>query len=97
MRVVADEQMVRAVGDALTAEVEAACQRIEEDIADPDMKPHVCVRRMEKAGEVEAKVRRYERAFGEPMERLTALTKKAAANAAVACLKASAAQVAACA
>jgi hypothetical protein len=95
LSVTADDQMIRAVGNALTDEVEAACRAIEDDVKDPDMRPNVCLRRMEKAGEVEAKVRRYEAAFGEPMAKLTALTQQAATNAAMACLKASAAQVAA--
>jgi len=94
LRVVADEQMVRAVGDALNIEVEAEIAKIEEELAIGDLKPHVCVRRMEQAGRIEAKVRRYERAFGEPMTKLTDAAKRAAEHAAMAALQASAAQVA---
>lgn len=94
LRVVADEQMVRAVGDALAVEVEAELSKIEEELAEPDLTPAVCVRRMDKADRIEQKVRRYERAFHEPLTKLVEAVQKASANAAMAALKASAAQVA---
>lgn len=94
LKVVADEQMVRAVGDALRAEVEHEIAKIENELADSDLTPATCVRRMDKASRIEEKVRRYENAFNEPLTALVDCVQRAGQNAAMAALQASAAQVA---
>ena len=70
MRVVADEAMVRAVGDALTAEVEGELAAIEREIADGELKEQACVRRLRKILALKGKVGRYEAAFDAPLARL---------------------------
>jgi hypothetical protein len=91
LRVVADEQMVRAVGDALTSEVEAELAQIEAELAAGELKPGACLRRVERVGKIEAKVQRYANAFGVPMTKLTEATTAVAGHAAMAALQVSAA------
>jgi hypothetical protein len=91
LRVVADEQMVRAVGDALTSEVELELANIEAELAAGDLKPTVCLRRAERVGKIDEKVRRYAEAFGVPMTKLTEATAAVAGHAAMAALQSSAA------
>jgi hypothetical protein len=90
LRVVADEQMIRAVGDALTVEVEKEVAEIEAEVSragDEQLSEKACLRRMERADKIEAKVRRYEAAFGTPLTKLTEATKRAAGAAAWAVLQ----------
>lgn len=91
LRVVADEQMVSAVGDALTAEIEAACQMIEEELADGNLGTQACQNRIMRAGDLLKKVRRYEQAFGKPMQVLTEAIERAGTSLAMATLQQSAA------
>lgn len=94
MRVVADEQMVRAVGDALTAEVEAELVSIQQDIASGELKEQACETRLRKAVKLEGKVTRFEKAFDSPLTRLREACKAARIATAQATLEASAAGVA---
>ena len=91
MRVVADAQMVRAVGDALTAEVEQELAAIEADIADCELKESACLTRLRKTGLLEAKVKRYETAFDAPLTRLREAVSRTSVAVAQATLQASAA------
>lgn len=91
-RLVADEEMVKAVGDSLTLEVEQAVAKIEAEVQGGDLKEQACLRRMVQAGNLGEKVKRYEAAFGEPLERLREACQRAVAAAAMATLQVSAAQ-----
>ena len=76
LRVVADEQMVRAVGDALTTEIESAVAEIEAEITDAtqngqSLSERVADARLARVGKLLAKVRRYETAFDRPLQKLT--------------------------
>ena len=70
LRVVADEQMVRAVGDSLTDEVEHTLQRIETELQSEELKEAACCNRLQKVSDLERKVQCYEQAFSEPLTRL---------------------------
>ena len=91
LSVKADEQMVRAVGDALTSEVEQELAAIDEELKAGDLKPDACLRRVQRVGKIESKVMRYAGAFGVPMTKLTDATTAVAGHAAMAALQASAA------
>ena len=91
MRVVADAKMVRAVGDALTSEVEQELAAIEADIADSDLKEQACLTRLRKTGQLESKVKRYETAFDAPLTRLREAVSRTSVAVAQATLQASAA------
>lgn len=94
MRMVADSQMVRAVGDALTSEVEQELASTEASIADSDLKEQACLTRLRKTGQLEAKVKRYETAFNAPLTRLKEPVKRTGVAVAQATLQASASGVA---
>jgi hypothetical protein len=94
MKVVADEQMARAVGDALTAEVEAELASIEADIAEGDLKEQACINRLRKTGSLEAKVKRYEAAFDASLAQLRQAIDRAAVAAAQAAVQSAAGAVA---
>lgn len=94
MRVVADEQMARAVGDALTAEIEAELASIEADIADGNLQEQACINRLRKTGSLEAKVKRYEAAFALPLTALREAIDRAAVAAAQAAVQSVAGAVA---
>lgn len=91
LRVVADEQMVRAVGDALTSEITTALSAIENELTDGDITERVCESRLARLAKLSAKVRRYADAFGQPMTMLTDAIQRAGAATAMATINASAA------
>lgn len=93
LRVVADEQMVRAVGDALTAEVESTLATIENELAAGELKESACETRLRRTGKLMEKVRRYETAFGEHLSKLTAACNRTGQAIAMASLQASAAAI----
>jgi hypothetical protein len=92
LRVVADEEMVRAVGDSLTAEVEAAIAQMEAELALGNLQERACLTRLKQAGRLNEKVQRYEQAFDSPLTKLREACQRAASAAAMAALQASAAQ-----
>jgi hypothetical protein len=94
LKVIADEQMVRAVGDALTAEIAAELAQIEEDVADGDLKEQACVSRLKRVGALESKVKRYETAFASPLTVLHEAVERASVAVAQATLQASASAIA---
>lgn len=94
MRVVADEAMVRAVGDALTAEIETELAVIEQDIASGELKEQACINRLKRAVRLEQRVKRYETAFDAPLSRLREACKQARIATAQATLQDTAASVA---
>jgi hypothetical protein len=89
---VADEEMVRAVGDSLTAEVEAAIAQMEAELALGNLQERACLTRLKQAGRLNEKVQRYEQAFDSPLTKLREACQRAASAAAMAALQASAAQ-----
>lgn len=91
LKVLADEQMVRAVGDALTAEVEAELVAVESDVANGDLKEQACVSRLKRVGALESKVKRYEQAFQHPLAVLRETVRRSAVVVGQAALEASAA------
>lgn len=93
LKVVADENMIRCVGEYLADEVEREVASIEAELNTPDIKPYVAIRRMDKANRILEKVERYGEAFGNPLKRLEKLCEKASTDAALASLGASAAQM----
>ena len=70
LKVLADEQMVRAVGDALTAEITLEATMIQAEIANGDLKEQACLSRLKRVGALESKVKRYEAAFASPLDTL---------------------------
>ena len=91
LRVVADEQMVRAVGDALTSEVEQALANIEVDIREAELKEQACLSRLRRVGELSDKVKRYEESFKRPLTSLADAVQRSATAVAQATIQASAA------
>lgn len=63
-----DEQMITAVGDALITEISQGCKAIADDIAGCSLNKRSCETRVKRTEEMLAKLERYERAFGMPME-----------------------------
>jgi len=94
LKVVADEQMVRAVGDALTAEISTELAQIEADIADGDLLERACLSRLRRVGGLESKVQRYEQAFASPLDKLRAAVSGTSRAVAQATLQAGAAAIA---
>ena len=94
LKVLADEQMVRAVGDALTAEVAAELAQIEQDVANGDLKEQACVSRLKRVGALESKVKRYEAAFASPLTMLHEAVERASVAVAQATLQTSASAIA---
>lgn len=94
LKVLADEQMVRAVGDALTAEIAAELAQIEQDVAEGDLKEQACVSRLKRVGALESKVKRYETAFASPLTVLHEAVERASVAVAQATLQASASAIA---
>jgi len=94
MRVVADEAMVRAVGDALTADIEAELATIEQDIASGELREQACINRLKRTVNLEKRVKRYETAFDAPLTRLREACKRARVATAQATLESTAAGVA---
>ena len=94
LKVLADEQMVRAVGDALTTEVAVELAQIEEDVADGDLKEQACLSRLKRVGALESKVKRYETAFASPLDTLRDAVQRASVAVAQATLQASASAIA---
>ena len=90
LRVMADEQMVRAVGDALTSEVSYEVASIEADVAGGNLGGEACITRLRKTATLEAKVKRYERAFASPLTELQEAVRRAGVAVAQATLQASA-------
>lgn len=73
LRVVADEQMVRAVGDALSEEVCGFLDQIEYDIqriSSGEMGEEAMKNRIRRMAEMEGKIKRYEAAFSAPLPHL---------------------------
>ena len=94
LKVLADEQMVRAVGDALTAEIAAELAQIEQDVANGDLKEQACVSRLKRVGALESKVKRYEAAFASPLTVLHGAVERASVAVAQATLQTSASTIA---
>jgi hypothetical protein len=94
LKVLADEQMVRAVGDALTAEIAAELAQIEQDVANGDLKEQACVSRLKRVGALESKVKRYEAAFASPLTMLHEAVERASVAVAQATLQTSASAIA---
>lgn len=90
LRVVADEQMVVAVGDALSEEIESACREIEAELSTGTLGERACENRLQKSNALLQKVRRYEEAFGKPMATLTDAIQRAGTAIAMATLQQSA-------
>ena len=76
LTVLPDEEMIRAVGDALTAEVDAQIAAIEAEIAEGNLGEAACDARVKRAGALDRKVKRYEAAFDKPLEALHAALKR---------------------
>jgi hypothetical protein len=94
LKVLADEQMARAVGDALTSEVAAELSQIEQDVADGDLKEQACLSRLKRVGALESKVKRYETAFASPLTVLHEAVERASVAVAQATLQTSASAIA---
>jgi hypothetical protein len=94
MRVVADEQMAHAVGDALTAEIEAELASIEADISEGNLQEQACINRLRKTGSLEAKVKRYEAAFDASLAQLRQAIDRAAVAVAQAAVQSAAGAIA---
>ena len=94
LRVMADEQMVRAVGDALTSEVSLEVAGIEADIAASDLGEQACMTRLRKTATLEAKVKRYENAFASPLSELRDAVQRTAVAVSQATMQASASAIA---
>jgi len=96
LEVVANEQMLRAVTDALTEEVEFALRVIEHQINDLDPTDSATINRAARlirdAGKVEAKVKNYEQTFGVSHAKLLDQVSRVGQAAAEASLNAVAAQ-----
>lgn len=90
LKVVADEQMVRAVGDALQTEILQDVAKITQEIAG-DVTETGCLRKLEKANQMLQKVRRYEQAFAAPLSALTTAIADLGGQIAMASLQAAAA------
>ena len=94
LRVMADEQMVRAVGDALTSEVSLEVAGIEADIAASDLGEQACITRLRKTAALESKVKRYESAFAFPLSELRDAVQRTSVAVAQATMQASASAIA---
>lgn len=94
LRVPADDEMVRAVGDALASEVFSELTLIEHDIKDGDLREGACLTRLKRTGQLEAKVKRYEAAFSSSLESLRKAIQRTSVAAAQATIQASASAVA---
>jgi hypothetical protein len=94
MPVIAGEEMVRAVGDALTAEIASEVDRIESEVTTVEMNVRVTERHLKRAGELQKKVANYAECFGKPLTELQDMLQRAVAASAMATLKVSAASVA---
>ena len=92
--IVADQEMLEAVGDALTEEVEAEVQGIKDELASGELSTRICTNRVQRAEQIEDKVKRYEQTFNRPLARLRALAQSAQMNAAKAALAAAASKFA---
>jgi hypothetical protein len=90
LKVVGDEQMVRAVGDCLTDDVLGELTRIESEVADGNLKEGACLSRLRNVGAFEAKVKRYEDAFSTPLNTLQDAVRRASTAVAQATILASA-------
>lgn len=90
MKVVADEQMVRAVGDALASEVESAVAMLESELEAGDLQEQACLNRIKRIAALSEKVGRYEAAFREPLPKLQEACQRAVSAAAMAALQNSA-------
>jgi hypothetical protein len=94
MPVIAGEEMVRAVGDALTSEISGEVDRIESEVASVEMNVRVTERHLKRAAELQKKVGNYAECFGKPLTELQDMLQRAVAASAMATLKVSAASVA---
>lgn len=88
MRVVADDQMVRAVADSLTEEVTAAVAKLSEDL--DSLTEAQAIRRISEASQMLKKVRNYEAAFQSPLDHLTKAIETLGGQIAIATLTAAA-------
>ncbi len=78
LRVQADSEMIRAVGDSLRAEVEEALAAIEAEVQDVDsLSETKCENRVRKIAEIERKIRDYETAFQAPLNALHTMAQRA--------------------
>lgn len=93
MTVIADEEMVRAVGDSLTDEIEQALATMEEELKAGNLQEEACMTRIRRTAALADKVRLYEQAFDRPLTKLHDACNRAAAAAAMAALEHSAAGV----
>ena len=91
LRVVADEQMVRAVGESLTNEITSAVETIEAELNSGELRSEACERRLTKAAKLLEKVKAYEGSFGITLEALHTMLDRAATAAAMATIQSSAA------
>lgn len=71
LRVIADDAMIAAVGDALTAEVELELQRIEQELQESDLQDRAIENRITKTSLLLDRVKRFETAFKRPLSALT--------------------------
>lgn len=94
MPVIAGEEMVRAVGDALTNEINSEVARMEADVTSTEMTERVTERHVKKASALQKKVANYAECFGKPLTELQDMLQRAVSASAMATLKASAAGVA---
>ncbi len=90
LSVVANEEMVRAIGGSLDREITAAVETIEQELSSGELKSDACERRLLKAGKLMEKVRAYEESFGITLNALHAMLDRTANAAALATLQASA-------
>ena len=98
LHVTADEAMIEAVGDSLTAEIETTVRQREAEIADLDPTDHATVRKADaqvrKITELEQKIKTYEAAFDRPLTKLREQVQRVGMAAAEASLNAAAANAA---
>jgi hypothetical protein len=91
--VAANARMVKAVGTALTNEIQAAVSHIESELQSGELKQVACENRLHRTGDLLGKVKRYEEAFGVHLTALHDALERTATAVAMATLQASAASV----
>lgn len=94
LKVIADEQTVRAVVDMLADEVDRELQRMKEMVEEPDITPEKCERQIRIAAALSRKVTQYNNSLGPSFGKIASSVETAASHVAMAQLRASAAAVA---
>ncbi len=94
LHALADDEMVIAVSDALTSEVQAELAAIEADVAAGNLKETACLNRLRRTSDLEGKVKLYEGLFESPLTQLREAVQRASVAVAQATIQASASAVA---